>query len=455
MKYLLLILGLALLSQAGRANVKKNYNQYCANCHGDRGQGGMAESFLDQKWEYGNSDEQIAHIIREGIPDMGMEAYKDVLNAKETRSMVIYIQELVAKANQLPSPASTEGIFRTEHQNFRIETLLENPKRMWGLSFLPDDRILITEFEGAVRILESDGTLLPPIEGIPDSLRRGQGGMLDVAVHPDYEQNGWIYLSFAEGSKEKSMTTIVRGKLIANRWVDQEIIYRAEESFRSGKGVHFGSRIVFKDGYVFFSIGERGHQDQAQDLNRPNGKIHRLHDDGSIPKDNPFVGSSNQPSIWTYGNRNPQALAFRPGTHELWSTEHGPRGGDELNLLKPGLNYGWPKVTFGMNYNGTPITEHTSLPDMEPPVWHWTPSIAVCGMAFVNGAIYPGWKGDILAGGLKSQVIERLRVGETGIEEREVLLKDQGRVRDIKTGNDGYLYVILDGDGSKVIRLLP
>lgn len=455
MKIVLPILWFCLLPFAVRANVNKLYNQHCAVCHGNQGEGGLGSSLTNQQWQYGSSDAEIAAVIRDGLPALGMQAYEGILTEEEIRSMVIYIQELEARANRPKPPPLTAGVFQSDHQNFRLETLLENREKMWGISFLPDNRVILTEIDGPVKILDANGTLGPPIQGIPESVRRGQGGMLDVAVHPDYAENGWIYLAFSEGEPNNSITSIFRGRVTDNTWVDEEVIYRAEKKFRSRSGVHYGSRIVFKDGYLFFSIGDRGAQNQAQQLNRPNGKIHRLHDDGRIPADNPFVGGNRQASIWTYGNRNPQALAFRPGTDELWSTEHGPRGGDELNRIRPGLNYGWPKVTYGMNYNGTPITEHTSLPGLEPPLWHWTPSIAVCGMAFADGTVYPGWKGDLMVGGLRGQVIERIRIGDDGVEEREVILKNQGRVRDIKTGNDGFLYVILEGNGSKLVRLVP
>lgn len=449
--YWILILPVACL----QADVRALYIQHCQVCHGNKGQGGLGSSLVDGKWVHGESDADHARVIAEGLPDFGMQPFGNVLSDKEIRSLVIYIQELELQADPAKAPPLEQGIYQTRHQRFRLEEVVRNPAKMWGVSFLPEGRKIITEIDGPVRIIESDGKMNPPIEGTPEIARKGQGGMLDVAVHPDYAENGWIYLSFAEGDQNHCITGIVRGRVKDNRWIDQQIIYRADEKFRSGAGVHFGSRIVFKDGYVFFPVGDRGAGHLAQDLNRPNGKIQRLHDDGRIPEDNPFAGESEVPGIWTRGHRNPQALAFRPGTDELWSTEHGPRGGDELNRIRKGLNYGWPSVTFGMNYNGTPITENTSLPGLEDPVWHWTPSIATCGMAFVDGGRYPGWKGDLLVGGLKAQVVERLRLGEQGVEEREVLVKNQGRVRDIKSAPDGFLYLILEGAGSRLIRLVP
>ncbi|MDA3873809.1 MAG: PQQ-dependent sugar dehydrogenase, partial [Kiritimatiellae bacterium] len=369
---------------------------------------------------------------------------------------VVYMRELETRARPPARPTTDGDVYTTQHQRFTLETITKNPAKMWGVSFLPDGWKIVTEIDGPVRLINPEGTLQPPLANTPEIVRRGQGGMLDVAVHPDYADNGWVYLSFSEGEGDQCITSVVRGRIRDNRWIDEEVIYRADPRFRSGAGVHFGTRIVFRGGYVYFAIGDRGAKEQAQDLARPNGKIHRVHEDGRIPEDNPFAGQEALPTVWSYGHRNPQALAFHPETDELWSTEHGPRGGDELNRILPGRNYGWPKVTHGVNYNGTPITEHTGLPGLEPPVWHWTPSIAVCGMAFADADTYPAWKQDVLVGGLRAQVLERLRIdGENTVVEREVILKDKGRVRDVKTGLDGHLYLILEDNGSALVRLLP
>lgn len=462
MKAGLLILALLpslLWSQSGigRGQADKLYQQHCAVCHGDKGGGGLGGSLISGEWQHAATDEARARVIREGLDGLNMQGFGDKLTEEQIRSLVIYMRELKLMADRRDAPPERDGVVETEKLSYRVETILENQNNMWGVAFLPDGRYLVTEIDGPVRVVEKDGTLNPPIEGTPDVVRFGQGGMLDVNLHPDYERNGWVYLVFAHGGGRNSMTSLVRGRIRDNRWVDEEVLFRApEEDWRSA-GQHFGSRIAFHDGYVYFPIGDRGAQNQAQDLDKPNGKIHRLHDDGRVPEDNPFVETSKYPSIWSYGHRNPQALAFKPGTDELWSTEHGPRGGDELNLIKKGENYGWPKVTHGMNYGGTPITGHTSLPGMEPPVWHWTPSIATCGMAFADGDAYPEWDGDILAGGLVTQVLERLKVNQdhSGLEEREVVLKGRGRVRDVKTGPEGHLYLILEGGGSRLARLAP
>lgn len=444
------------LSSSLRADVRQLYSRHCAVCHGAAGEGGLGSSLIDGNWQHGAEDADLSRHIHDGLPELGMQGFGQTLNDQEIRSLVVYLRELEHQAKGSVKPALTDGVYQTRHQSYRVEILVEHSKKMWGLSFLPEGQLLVTEIDGALRRLDADGILHPPVVGTPAIARKGQGGMLDVAVHPNYAENGWVYLAFADGIPERCLTSIVRGRIRDNHWVDEQIIFRADEKYRSGSGVHFGCRIVVREGYVFFAIGDRGAPQQAQDLNRPNGKIHRLFEDGHLPADNPFVGESQVPSIWSYGHRNPQALAFRPDRQELWSTEHGPRGGDELNLIHRGRNYGWPTVTFGMNYNGTPITEHTALPGLESPVRHWTPSIATCGMAFIDGDRYPGWKGDLLVGGLRAQVIERLRISaDGGIAESEVIMKDLGRVRDIKSGPDGLIYVILEGDGSKLVRLRP
>ncbi len=452
---ILLTASVSAQSNIGRGRIQGLYQKHCAVCHGAKGEGGLGGEVNQGKWQHAKTDDQRAQVIRNGLPDLGMQGFGEILSEKEIRALVIYLHELEALANKERPRPDAQGVHQTEHLAYRMELVARNPKRMWGVTFMPDGRYLATEIDGNVRFISPDGSLEPPIENIPAIRRRGQGGMLDVALDPEYEQNGWVYLVFSHGNSNGAMTSFVRGKIVENRWTDEQVLFRANAKDYRGAGTHFGSRIEFQDEYVFFTIGDRGAQQQAQSLKVPNGKVHRIHRDGRIPKDNPFVGKSPYPSIWTYGNRNPQALVLHPDTGVLWSTEHGPRGGDELNRIQKGKNYGWPKVTFGMNYNGTPITEHTSRPGMEPPVWHWTPSIAVCGMSVADGRVYPEWKGDLLVGGLRSQVLERIRIEEGTLTEREVVLQGAGRVRDVKTSPSGTLYLILEDNGSRLVRLNP
>lgn len=443
----------------GGGAAEQLFDRHCAVCHGPAGRGGLGGTLIKNDWKHAPTDADRARVIRDGLPDFNKAGFDGILSDQEIRSLVIYLQEInqLAANRPAPPPAGRRGdtVFDTRHHRFRLETLTQSPSRFWGFDFFPDGRILLTEFDGALRILSPNGTLSDPVAGTPAVVRHGQGGLLDVAIHPDYPRQGWIYLTYTHGEGRNTMTRAVRGRIENHRWTDEQILFEAQPRHYRMSGVHFGSRIALRDGYLYFSIGDRGAQDQAQDLDRPNGKIFRLHDDGRIPADNPFADRGAYPQIWSYGHRNPQALAFRPGTAELWSTEHGPRGGDELNRIQPGLNYGWPVVTHGMNYNGTPITAETERDDMESPVWHWTPSIAVCGMAFVPPGVFPDWEGDLLVGGLRSEVVERLRLGPEGLLEREVILQGQGRVRDLGADANGNLCVILEGNGSRLVKLVP
>jgi glucose/arabinose dehydrogenase len=454
-RFTLVLAALTLSLGANAQNANILYAQHCATCHGDKGQGGLGGSLIDGIWKRGGQDDNLAAAIRDGIPDMGMIAYAGTLDERQIRALVIYTRELENQALRQRPAAAQDGIHRSLHHSFRLETVARSTGLMWGLAFLPDGRFLVTEIDGPLRILNADGSQQSTVQNTPAIVRHGQGGMLDVALHPDYASNGWVYLAFAQGEGRDAMTSVVRGRIRDNVWSDEEVLFRAKPEHRRNAGVHFGTRLAFRDGFLYFSIGDRGADQQAQSLERPNGKIHRIHDEGRIPADNPFLGKTGYESIWSYGHRNPQALAFRPGSAELWSTEHGPRGGDELNHILPGRNYGWPTVTHGMNYNGTPITEHTSRPGLEDPVWHWTPSIAVCGMAFLDSELFPGWKGDLFVGGLRAEVIERLRIGPDGLTEREVVLQGQGRVRDVRAGPDRRLYALLEGNGSRIVRLNP
>ncbi|MFL0353731.1 PQQ-dependent sugar dehydrogenase [Xanthomarina sp. GH4-25] len=324
----------------------------------------------------------------------------------------------------------------------------------WGFTFLPDNAMLITEKKGElIHFKEGKKTL---IQGLPNIEVRGQGGLMDIALHPNYKNNGWIYFSYAspDGDGKGSNTAIMRAKLSNNQLTNKELIYKATPNSTAGQ--HFGSRIVFDNkGYLFFTIGERGDRDtNPQDITRDCGKVYRLFDDGQIPEDNPFYNTPNaKKAIFAYGNRNPQGMKIHPKTGDIWSHEHGPKGGDEINIIKSGKNYGWPKVTYGVNYIGTKITENTELPGMEPPIHHWTPSIAPSGMAFITSDIYPDWKDNLLVGSLKFQYVSRCILKGNKVVNEEKLLEDLGRVRSIEQGLDGYIYIGIENLG--IVKLLP
>jgi glucose/arabinose dehydrogenase len=355
-------------------------------------------------------------------------------------------------AETLPGQTQT-----SQHHDFRYVNVVEGLEHPWGMAFLPDGDILITERPGRLRIVR-DGTLdRRPIDGVPPVYARGQGGLLDVAVHPDFASNRFVYLSYSRPGEDGTATTaVIRGRLEGSALTNVEEIIEARAWRNAGQ--HFGSRFAFdRDGYLYISIGERGEMQAAQDLSNHQGTVLRLHDDGRVPADNPFVGQAGAlPEIFTYGNRSPQGLTVHPETGELWETEHGPRGGDEINVLRAGANYGWPVITYGINYNGSPITDIQSKEGMEQPLNYWVPSIATSGIAIYSGDRFPNWQGDVFVGGLAGQHLARIRFDENRRKvEEEKLLEGIGRVRDVRSGPDGYIYLLIDAADAPLIRLEP
>ena len=441
------------------------YLESCASCHGSNFEGGLGGNLADGLWKHGDSDQAIARVISQGLPDLGMPAFEKTLSAEQIRSLVVFLREKEksTKTQSSPPPQPKEGgaVKSLEH-DYKVETVIDGGlKTPWSLAFLPDGRRLVTERPGALRVIEADGSLLSePVRGTPQVIELGQGGMLDVAASPDFANDGWIYLAFsdpldAEGEKKRSMLKIVRGRIRDNAWTDEEVIFQAAPDFYTPAGQHFGTRMVFDGGYLYFIVGERGGNMQAQDTSRPNGKIYRVYPDGRIPKDNPFAADQNAiPGIWTYGHRNPQGLAIDPRDHAIYSTEHGPRGGDEFNLIRKGANYGWPVICYGMNYDGSPLNGgFTEKEGMEQPLLHWTPSIAACGLACYTGDKFPKWKYDFFAGGLRGE-LHRIRVENGKVVADEILLSGLGRIRDVRTGSDGFLYIVLN-QPDRIVRLAP
>ena len=342
-----------------------------------------------------------------------------------------------------------------ESQPYSIVKVVDNLSNPWGMTWLPDDAMLITEKSGEL-IHFKDGKKTS-ITNVPEVYNRGQGGLLDIELHPNYKTNGWIYITHAStlGNGEGGNTRLIRCKLSSEMSLTNiEQLYKAEPN--TTKGQHFGSRIEFdNDGYVYFSIGERGERDiNPQDITIDGGKIYRLHDDGRIPDDNPFVSESNaKKAIYTYGNRNPQGMDKHPLTGKIWIHEHGPKGGDEINILKKGGNYGWPLISYGVNYSGTKFTNKTEMDGMEQPIYYWVPSIAPCGMTFVTGDKYPIWKNHLLVGSLKFNYVEFLELDGEKIVNRKKIAEDIGRVRNVKQAPDGYIYIAVEGDG--IYKVLP
>ena len=338
--------------------------------------------------------------------------------------------------------------------NYITELIVPDLNIPWGMDFLNDGSMLITEKSGEI-IHFKDG-IKTTIDSVPEVYVRGQGGLMDLEIHPDYENNGWIYITYSssEGDDEGGNTALMRAKLNGNTLVEKQLLYKASPN--TTRGQHFGSRIEFdNEGYLYFSIGERGDRDvNPQDITRDCGKIYRLNDDGSIPADNPFVGTENaKTAIFSYGHRNPQGMAKNPYTGAIWVNEHGPRGGDEINIIEKGKNYGWPVISYGINYSGTSFTDITEKEGMEQPLFYWVPSIAPSGMAFVTSDIYPDWKGNILVGSLKFEYLERLVLENNKVVKREKLLEGLGRVRNVKQGPNGYIYVAIEGKG--IFKIIP
>lgn len=342
-----------------------------------------------------------------------------------------------------------------EKMPFTAELLFDEMQVPWGMTFLPDGAMLVTQKSGELFHFK-DGAKTA-ISNVPEVYTRGQGGLLDIELHPDYATNGWLYISYAssEGEEKGGHTALMRAKLEGNSLIDNQLLYKAGPN--TTKGQHFGSRIEFdNDGYLFLSIGERGaRDDNPQDISRDGGKIYRFHADGSIPEDNPFFGTPNaKNAIYSYGHRNPQGLVKHPTTGEIWDHEHGPKGGDEINVIQPGKNYGWPIVTFGVNYSGTTITDKTEMEGMEQPIHYWLPSIAPSGMTFITTDTYgTSWNGSLLVGSLKFQYLERLEMDGRKVLKREKLATDIGRVRDVKEGPDGLIYLAVEGKG--IYKLVP
>jgi glucose/arabinose dehydrogenase len=356
-----------------------------------------------------------------------------------------------------PSDAQApDGAIRSEQATFRVVPVATGLEHPWGMAFLPGVDIVVTERPGRLRIVR-DGELLPePIEGVPPVYASGQGGLLDVALDPEFASNRVIYLSYAATGDGANSTRVARARLGNGRLEDLEVIFMAEPLVRSS--YHFGSRLAFDpQGHLFITVGERGEGDRAQDLGDHNGSVIRLHPDGSVPEDNPFVGVAGaRPQIFSYGHRNAQGLAIHAETGIPWLHEHGARGGDEVNIVRPGVNYGWPVITYGIDYSGAPIGEGTHKEGMAQPIHYWVPSIAPSGMAFYDGDAFPEWQGDLFVGALRSELLARLELdGERVLEEERLLEDTLGRIRDVEVGPDGYLYLLTDERDGGLYRLEP
>jgi len=347
------------------------------------------------------------------------------------------------------------NVVSSEQESYAVDTVLSDLTTPWSMAFLPDASMLVTERGGKLKHFNPKNGEVKEIKGLPEILVSGQGGLFDLELHPDYENNGWIYIThaYAEGGKEGN-TALMRAKLKADELVEQEVLFKGTPLRNAGQ--HFGGRIEFdKEGYLYLTIGDRGARENAQDPSNILGTVMRFNDDGSIPADNPFVNDkSKRPEIFSYGHRNPQGLAMHPESGEIWEHEHGPQGGDEINIVKKGNNYGWPVISYGINYDGSRFTDEREKDGMEQPVWYYVPSIAPCGMDFYTGSKFKNWQGDLFVGSLKFRYLERLELEGDKVISSEKLLEEIGRIRTVREGPDGNLYVVVGAPGM-IVRLSP
>jgi glucose/arabinose dehydrogenase len=466
-----------------------NFDEHCSGCHGADLQSSpsLGSALIKVDLVHGDTVADLAKSIAHGFPDRGMPGWSEQLSPEEIRGLAIYIAERrvdrLFTDFRVDAPiAIPDGVVRSEVQDFRVEVVTDRIDPLpFSIQPLPDGRILVTEKMKGLRIVGTDGSVSELISGTPqvfdDSIKLvlvwGHGWLLDVALHPDYENNGWIYLHHTQRCAEctfiaRSFNRVIRGRIRDGQWVDEEVIWDpGPEYYSFVPDIGAGGRLAFDDeGYLYISVGIKGSSnfDGVQDLPKPWGKIHRVHDDGRVPQDNPFIDAPGAyPTIWTYGHRSPQGLEFNHQTGKLWSTEMGPRGGDELNLLLPGRNYGWPLTSMGLNYDGSPINYAQwlditfDLNDIEQPVVDLTPAPAVSSFIFYEGEQFPRWRGNALVGSLKGAELYRIVLDKNDrFVHSEVLLKQLARIRDIETGPDGYVYLLLEhADGGQIVRLVP
>ena len=472
----------------------RQFNDKCAACHGEDLRGTtLGKPLAGVELQHGSSVREIATSIASGFPDKGMPAWSATLNESQIWNLALYVAEqrqgttILDKRAGIPINIPAAPV-TTERQTFRIETVAEGLDPMpFSIALLPDGRILLAERMRGLSIIGRDGRQSALIRGTPPAYAdsttflgqvQGLGWLLDVALHPNYKKNGWIYLHHTDrcsdcndlsrrSHRPVSMNRIIRGRIRDGAWTDEQILWQADRAtYTDTSDLTAGGRIAFDDtGHVYFSVGMKAALEYLgiQDLSLPYGKIHRINDDGTIPADNPFVNTPGAlESIWTFGHRSVQGLEFNPRTREVWSTEMGPRGGDELNRLLPGRNYGWPLFTNGVNYDGRPVDVAKALnvkldaKDAEFPVVDMTPSQAISSFVFYRGKAFPKWRDNIIVGTLRATDLLRMEVVDNRVTHTETLLKDLARFRDIEIGPRGEIYLLLENAaGSRIVRLVP
>ena len=460
---LIAILSITISVNSSGQSGRQLYTNYCGGCHGAQLQGSRASPLVKKTWMNGGDRNSILKSIRNGIQGTEMVKWEGILSTNEIEAVTDYIINMQAKPigkNETRKPLTVD----TKLYKLKIEKVFtQGINTPWGIEFIDAKRALITGKMGELRWMVNGKLDSEKITGIPKTYAFDLvGGMMDLALDPDYLKNGWVYLAFSHNStntgdkKAPGMTKVVRGKVKGHQWVEEQVLFEVHDSLKVVGGTRWGCRFLFdKHGYLYFTIGDMNRADDSQILTRPSGKVYRINRDGSIPKDNPLYGKENYlQAIYSWGNRNVQGLAQHPLTGVIYASEHGPKGGDELNILKNGANYGWPVITYGVDYSGSIISNDTLKEGMEQPITYWTPSIAVSAIEFVNGERFTRWKNNLLVAALAFQELRRLVIEGDRVIEQELLLKGYGRVRDVKMGPDGALYVLTNGPDA-LLRIIP
>lgn len=420
------------------------FKTLCSSCHGD------VQAFVDRKWKHGTTKPELMASITHGYPDFGMPAWEHTLKPEQIEGIAQLIQTSIEKGNRYSFASKPKSnVFKTEAFTAKLDTVAAGLSNPWGLAFLPEGKLLVADRNGKIYLVEKNQQKTE-VTGGPSVLAEGQGGLLDVVLHPDFAKNHWVYFSysaFKDAPEGKlSTTAVMRARLDGTQLSDQKIIFEALPYSKTRH--HYGSRMVFdKNGHLFVTVGERGSEKtNPQNLDSDLGKIHRIKDDGTPVADNPFKDKTKG-TIYSWGHRNPQGLLIDPATGTIWETEHGPRGGDELNIIRKGANYGWPVISYGINYDGKVITDLKAKEGMEQAQTYWVPSIAPSGLALVEGSRYPAWKGNLLVGSLRFKYLNRCVLKNNKVVKEEILFPNIGRVRNVKMGPDGYAYVAVEDPG--------
>lgn len=431
------------------------YQTYCASCHGEQ-----MMAFADRRWIHGNDRDSLIASINTGYTEAGMPSWGDVLSDTQITEMADYILKGIEHVEQygFEEIVLTSDTFETTELTFSLDTVASGLNIPWGMAILPSGEMLVTEKKGTLYLVSPTGDKTI-VKGAPKVRYDSQGGLLDVVLHPEFETNNWVYISFSDFAMDGGDT--ISGTAVNRYTYDNGNLTEMVEIFKgtpyTTMQYHYGSRIAFDEaGYLYLTASDRAaRDDNPQDLSNPKGKIHRLNDDGSIPADNPFVGTDSViQSIYSYGHRNAQGMVWNNAAGKLYAHEHGPRGGDEINLIQKGINYGWPVISYGINYDGTSFTTLLEKEGMEQPLHYWVPSIAPSGMAFVESDKYPGWEGNLMVGSLRYKYLNRVVMDGDKVVSEEPLMKNIGRLRNVILGPDGYLYISVEDPGY-VFRLVP